>query len=135
MFKSKNKCFKRLESSLSAKLSQLLLNFRIIVRYIVKILYISRVWFHTKLVFITVFFYLNDTQRENLCFTQLSTRIAAWLLLTFFTSLHNQLSSIHSIIIFNEYRCLKKIIHQIDIENEWLLLSASLRQNVSWFLS
>ena len=25
-----------------------------------------------------------------------------------------------------EYRCLKKVIHQIDSKNEWLLLSASL---------
>ena len=41
---------------------------------------------------------LNDTQREKLCFTQFSKIMAAWLLLTFFTCLHNQLSSIHSII-------------------------------------
>ena len=33
-----------------------------------------------------------------MCFTQFSTRMATWLLLTFFKCLHNQLSSIHSII-------------------------------------
>ena len=33
---------------------------------------------------------------EKLCFTtQVITRMAAWLLLTFFLCLHNQLSSIH----------------------------------------
>ena len=44
--------------------------------------------------------YLNDTRRENLCFAQISIRMAAWLLLTFFVCLHNQLSSIHSIIVY-----------------------------------
>ena len=34
------------------------------------------------------------------CFTQFSTRMAAWLLLTFFICLHNQLSSIDSIITY-----------------------------------
>ena len=60
-----------------------------------------------------------------------------WLLLTFFQYLHNQLISIHSISRIKEYRCLKNVIHQIDI-NERLLLSAfqqGLRQNLSWFLS
>ena len=27
------------------------------------------------------------------------------------------------------------MIHQIDSKNEWLLLSVTLRQNISWFLS
>ena len=40
---------------------------------------------------------LNDTLRKKLCFTQFSTRMAAWLLLIFFICLHNQLSPIHSI--------------------------------------
>ena len=39
----------------------------------------------------------NDTYREKLCFTQFSARTTAWLLLTFFISLRNQLSSTHSI--------------------------------------
>ena len=39
--------------------------------------------------------------------------------------LHNQLSSIRSIIKYEEYRCLNNVIHQIDSKNEWLLLSAS----------
>ena len=63
------------------------------------------------------------------CFTQFNMRIAAWLLLTFFICLHNQLNFIHSII---TYRCLN---HQTDSKNEWLLLSAVLRQNLCGFLS
>ena len=30
------------------------------------------------------FFFVNDTQREKLCFIQISTRMDGWLLLTFF---------------------------------------------------
>ena len=50
---------------------------------------------------------LNDTHRESSltiltgkdwCFTQFSTGMAGWLLLIFLICLHNQLSSIHSII-------------------------------------
>ena len=46
---------------------------------------------------------MNDTHREKLlnCFTQLVEEfieIEAWLLLTFFICLHNELSSIHSIV-------------------------------------
>ena len=37
-----------------------------------------------------------DTQRDKLGFTQFIIRMAAWLLLTFFICLHNQLSSLHS---------------------------------------
>ena len=60
------------------------------------------------------------------CFTQFSTRIDAWLLLTFFICLQNQLSSIHSILLINkECRCLKNVLHQIDSKNECLLLSGS----------
>ena len=50
---------------------------------------------------------LNDAHRERLCFTQFSTRMAAWLLLTFFICLHDQLSSIRSTSRSKEYRCLK----------------------------
>ena len=35
---------------------------------------------------------------KDWCFTQFSTAMAGWLLLIFSISLHNQLSSIHSII-------------------------------------
>ena len=41
--------------------------------------------------------------------------------------LHNQLSSIHSITRIKRYRCLKKVIHQLDNKNEWLLLLASFK--------
>ena len=43
---------------------------------------------------------LNDTHKEKLCFTQLGTRMAAWLLLTFLICLHNQLRFMHSIITY-----------------------------------
>ena len=42
-------------------------------------------------------FFISDTHREKLCFTQFSTRTVAWLLLTFFLCLHNQLTSIISL--------------------------------------
>ena len=44
--------------------------------------------------------------------------MAGWLLLIFFICLHNQLSSIHSIIAYYEHRYLKNAIHQIDGKNE-----------------
>ena len=70
-------------------------------------------------------FFINGTHRENLFYFQWLTRMVDWLLLTVFICLHNQLSSIHSIISYSEYRCLKNVIHQIDSKNEWLLLRAS----------
>ena len=66
---------------------------------------------------------INDAHRKKRCFTQFNTRfieIETWLLLTFFIFLHNQLSSIHSIVTY--YGCLKKVIHKIDSKNERLLL-------------
>ena len=66
----------------------------------------------------------NNTEREKLCFTLFSTRMAPWLVLAFFIYLHNQLSSIHAIITFIKYRCLKNF-HSSNSENEWLLLFAS----------
>ena len=51
--------------------------------------------YHTYLL-ITFFSSINGTHWEKLRFTQFSTRMGAWLLLTFFTCLHNQLSSTHS---------------------------------------
>ena len=58
----------------------------------------------------------NDTHREKLCFTQFSTTMAAWLLLTFSISSHNQFSSMMFV---------KNVIHQIGSKNEWLLFTAS----------
>ena len=56
---------------------------------------------------------LNSVQQEWLfgCF---------W---PFSKCLHNELSSIRSIINYPEYRCLKNVIYQIDRKNEWLLPS------------
>ena len=41
---------------------------------------------------------LNDTHREKLCFLRGFIEMEARLLLIFFICLHNQLSSIHSIV-------------------------------------
>ena len=45
-------------------------------------------------------YFLNDTQREKLYFSQFSTRMTTWPPLTFFICLHNQLNSLHSIITY-----------------------------------
>ena len=50
--------------------------------------------------------------------------MAAWLLLTLFISVHNQLSSTHSTITYQKVQMFEKEIHQIDSQNDWLLLSA-----------
>ena len=42
--------------------------------------------------------YLTTLTGKDWCFTQFSTGMAGWLLLIFLICLHNQLSSIHSII-------------------------------------
>ena len=42
--------------------------------------------------------FLTVLTGKDRCFTQFSTGVAGWLLLIFLTCLHNQLSSIHSII-------------------------------------
>ena len=44
--------------------------------------------------------------------------LAGWLFLIFFICLHNQLSFIHSIITYEEYRCLKNVIFQIGSKSE-----------------
>ena len=67
----------------------------------------------------------NVTHREKLSFTQYSARnvwLAASDLFRKFTQ--SIKVSIHSIIIYQEYRYLKNVIHQIDSKNEWFLLSA-----------
>ena len=58
--------------------------------------------------------------------------IAGWLLLIFCIRL---LYTIKFYTFHYRYRCLKNVIHQIDSRNGWLLLSASLRQNLGQFLS
>ena len=80
----------------------------------------------TELSLETNFPSFNNTRSEKFCFIQFSTGMAGWLLLTFLICLYNQLSStIHSIITYQDYRCLKNVIHQLDSKNEWLLLPAS----------
>ena len=64
---------------------------------------------------------LNDTHMEVPDSAQKIIEIQGWLLLTFFICLHNQLKSL----ILLSYRCLKNMIHQVDIKNEWLLLSVT----------
>ena len=76
---------------------------------------------------------LNDTHREKLCFTKVLLNsvqgMAAWLILIFIC-LHNQLSSMHSIIMHYKFGYLKNMIYQIDSKNKWLLLSASFTAEV-----
>ena len=66
---------------------------------------------------------LNDTDREELYFTQFSTRNAGWLILTYVYTVSQVLYIPLSCI--KEYRCLKNVIHQIDSKKECLLLSTS----------
>ena len=67
---------------------------------------------------------INNTHREKLFRLLEYMNMAAWLLLTFFICLRNDLSPIHFIIAYSQSRCLKNVIHQIDNKNEWLLLSS-----------
>ena len=86
---------------------------------------------------------INDNNRKNCVLLNLVQElfdIEAWLLLTFFLCLHNQLISIHnqlismhSIVTYYKCRCLKNVIHQID-RNGWLLLSTGFMANLSWCL-
>ena len=50
----------------------------------------------------------NDTHTWKICFTQFSTRMAAWLLLNFSICLHNQLSSMNSIITYERVQMFEK---------------------------
>ena len=45
------------------------------------------------------------------------------------------LSSIHSIVKYEEFRCLKNVIHQIDSKNEWLVASASFTAKFEFFFA
>ena len=63
---------------------------------------------------------LNDTHMEELDSVQKFIEIQGWLLLSFFTCLHNQLSSFNSIIVqMSEKR------DSSNSKNEWLLLSVT----------
>ena len=69
---------------------------------------------------------INDTHREKLYgFIQFSTRMAGWLLLTFFICLHNQLSSntFHYHVLTEQM--FEKFIHQIDSKNDCWFLPAT----------
>ena len=61
--------------------------------------------------------------------------MAAWLLLTFFIYLHNQLSSIHSLSRIRQYKCLKNVIHQVDPKLNGCSFQQVLEQNLGWFLT
>ena len=60
---------------------------------------------------------------EELASVQKFTEIQGWLLLTFFTRLHNQLSSFNSTIV----QMSEKRDSSVDSKNEWLLLSVTFR--------
>ena len=59
-------------------------------------------------------------------YTQLSTSMAAWLLLTFPFSYNCTISYVLYILLsrIKEHRCFKNAIHLVDSKNERLLLSA-----------
>ena len=65
--------------------------------------------------------WLNDTGKTFVLLNSVQEfiEIQAWLLLTFFLCLHNQLISVYYM--SQEYRCLKNAIHQLE-RDEWLLL-------------
>ena len=70
----------------------------------------------------------NNTHREKLSLTQFSKRfieIEAWLLLTFFICLYDQLNSIHFNCHILKSTDVSKRLFIKETENEWLLLSAS----------
>ena len=70
---------------------------------------------------------VNDTHKETLVFNLIqygNGSLAASDLFYMFTQ------SIKLYTFYYQFRCLKNVIHQIDSKNEWLLLSASLRQNL-----
>ena len=72
-------------------------------------------------------FKVNDTHGERLVFHSIqyrNGRLAASDLLDLFTQ------SIKFCTFHYQHRFLKNVIHRIDIKNVWLLLSASLRQNL-----
>ena len=78
----------------------------------------------------------NSAHRENLCFIQFSKRIYWNKSLTdLLHILHNHLSSIHSIVRIKKYRCLNRVIHEIDKKNERLLFKVTFAANLGWFLS
>ena len=66
----------------------------------------------------------KDAHREQFRFTQFSTRIATWQLLTIFHMFTQSIKfcTFHYHIL-KEYRFLKKLIHQTDNKNERLLFS------------
>ena len=66
---------------------------------------------------------ISSADRENFYSVQYMN-VTVWPLLTFFISLHNQLSSMHSIITYYRVPIFEKNIHWFGSKNEWLLLSA-----------
>ena len=65
---------------------------------------------------------LNDTHRERLVF-HLNQYRNGWLTASVLFDMFTQ--SIKFYTFYYQYRCLKNVIHQIDSDNGWLLLSAS----------
>ena len=70
----------------------------------------------------------------NLRFTQFNTTIywnATWLLLSFFMCLHNQLSSVHSIVTYQKVQ----MFEMGDSSKRQKMNACSFRKKLSWFLS
>ena len=60
----------------------------------------------------------NDTHMEELCFIQFSTRIYWNRSLAASDLFHMFTQSVKFSIFHTEYRCLKKVIHEIDTKNK-----------------
>ena len=80
---------------------------------------------------------VNDTHKGKLCFTQFSTKTAAWLLLTLFICLHNQLSFLNSIITYYRVQMFEKCDSSYRQQKKMNGCSFQnvLWQNMGWFLS
>ena len=66
---------------------------------------------------------LNDTHRKKLCFTQFNEMIywnRTLAVSDFFHAFIQSINSIHTMSNIKEYRCLNKVIHQID--RNWAVL-------------
>ena len=70
---------------------------------------------------------LNDTHRERQVFHSIQYR-NGWLAAS--DLFHMLTQSVQFYTLHFQYSCLKNVIYQIDSKNKWLLLSASLLQNL-----
>ena len=68
---------------------------------------------------------INDTHREKLVWIEFSTKIRWNTRLAASDVFHMFTQSIKVTLLLLSYKCLKNVIHQVDSENAWLLLSVN----------